>query len=214
MKADGVGLATRLVRQVLQALIAVLMRAFYGLRVINPPKEAGALILAPNHASFIDPIVVQALYQRHVTYLMDAAFYRDPIVNWFYRLWGVIPLDTEGVAASALKSALRCARKGGVVGIFPEGRVSLNGELQEGLAGVALLMQKSGVPVVPVAILGAHGVLPRHARFLRPGRILVAFGDPIPPMTAEKDRKKAAGQLRDEVMASIARLQAQYAPYR
>ena len=187
------------------------MRALFGLREINSPRLEGSYILAPNHTSFIDPLVVQLTHRRHVTFLMDGPIFRQPAMNWFFRFWGAIPIPAARVVAGALKSALKTIRSGEVVAIFPEGRISPDGSLKDGKAGVAMLMLKARVPVVPVAIFGTRGVLPRWARFPRPGRVLVVYGEPIPPTLDPEDKKDAARELAAQVMESISGLQARFA---
>ncbi|MCB9833543.1 MAG: 1-acyl-sn-glycerol-3-phosphate acyltransferase [Planctomycetes bacterium] len=195
--------------------VGLVVRTLYGLRAINVPRVEGALILAPNHTSFLDPILLQLALPKHVTFLMDGPIYRHPALNWFYRFWGAIPVPaSRRAAAGAIKDAMRAADAGELIGIFPEGRISPDGKLGEGRAGVALLMQRTGVPVVPVAIFGAREVLPRQADFPRCGRFLVVFGEPIHLEDgAEDDRKETADRLKDEVMRGIADLQARWARY-
>ncbi len=196
--------------------VGMVVRAFYGLRVRNAPRIEGPFILAPNHASFLDPIILQLAVRRHVTFLMDGPIYRHPVFNWFYRFWGAIPVPAaRRAAAGAIKDAMRAVQAGEIVGIFPEGRISPDGRLGPGRAGVAMLMQRTSIPVVPVAIFGAREILPREADFPRAGRLLVVFGAPIPPESAEgEDRKVAAERLKDEVMRAIADLQERWAPQR
>lgn len=187
------------------------LQLFFGLRADNVPRVDGPCILAPNHVSYLDPIVVQLTFPRHITFLMAGHIFRYRWLRWFYSFWGAIPLDEGRVVAGAMKSALGAARSGHVVGIFPEGRISESGVLQDGREGVATLMQRARVPVVPVAILGTYQVLPKHARFPRRGRLRVAYGEPITLETVEgEDRKAAARRLRDRVMEAIAALLEQH----
>ncbi len=190
------------------------MGVLFGLRAINVPKLSGAYILAPNHTSFLDPLLVQLVVPRHVSFMMDGTLYHHPLFCWFYRFWRVIPLPATSQATGAMKDCLRRVKSGGLVGIFPEGTIAVDGVLQEGMAGVGTLMQRSRVPVIPVVILGAYDILPRRASFPRCGRLLVAFGDPIHPLENPQDRKVAARQLRDQVMAGIVSLQEKHASQR
>ena len=188
-------------------VVRLLFGVLFGLRARNVPRLKGPYILAPNHTSFLDPMLVQLVVPRHISFMMDGKLYHHPLFCWFYRFWKVIPLPAQTQAAGAMKDCLKRIRSGGVVGIFPEGQIASDGVLQEGMAGVGTLMQRARVPVIPVAILGAYEVLPRRASFPRMGRLLVVFGDPIAPGAAGEDRKAAARALRDQVMAEIRRLQ-------
>ena len=192
--------------------VGLVFRVLFGLRGIDRPRLDGAYVLAPNHASFLDPMILQFVFPRHVTYLMDKALYELPMLRWFYRFWNVVPVPERGSALGAMKGALKTIRSGGIVGIFPEGRITRDGNLQRGQAGVGILMLKAKVPVVPVAIIGTYKVLPRGARFPRPGRLKIVFGEPIQPMKDVTDAKAAARELADRVMADIARLMAEHGP--
>ena len=193
-------------------VVGLVVRVFFGLRVRNTPRLDGAFLLAPNHLSFLDPLILQLALPRHVTYLMDGPIYRNKTMNWFYRFWGVIPIPSSQRSVGALKEALRAVRKGEVVGIFPEGRISVDGKLQPGQGGVSVLMQKAAVPVVPVAIFGTRNVLPRAADFPRAGRLMVVYGEPIFPIDDSGDRRAAAEELKNKVMAAIAALQERWQP--
>lgn len=193
--------------------MALLLRLLFGLHATNVPRLSGAYILAPNHVSYLDPLVVQVTFPRHVTFLMAGHIFRTRLLSWFYAFWRAIPLDEGKVVAGAMKSALGAARAGHVVGIFPEGRISEEGVLQSGREGVATLMQRARVPVVPVAIIGTYRVLPKRARFLRPGRLRVVYGDPIDPSEIEAvDRKEAATELKNKVMNALATLLERHEP--
>ncbi len=141
--------------------------------------------------------------------MMDAGIFRVRLMNWFFKFWGAIPVSTTGrSAAGAMKTALGAARGGELLGVFPEGRISLDGKLQEGRGGVSVLMQRAGVPVVPVAIIGAFEVLPKSARFPRFGTIKVVWGEPIHVSVNNTfDRREAADELRNQVMGAIKDLQ-------
>jgi 1-acyl-sn-glycerol-3-phosphate acyltransferase len=147
----------------------------------------------------------------HVTFLMSHVFHRSPRIGWFYRFWETIPVrdSGEGSLTGAIKLSLSAIREGKVLAIFPEGRISLDGSLGKGQPGIGAIMMKSGAPVVPVAIQGAFGVLPRHAKFPRPGRVRIVFGDPIAlPASANTDRRETVAAFTRIVMAKIAELSA------
>jgi 1-acyl-sn-glycerol-3-phosphate acyltransferase len=198
-------------RGLLRYSVEFVVRLFFWLSVENRPKLAGAYILAPNHTSFLDPIVLQCAMHRHITFIIDAAIFRVKPFNWVYRLWNALPVTAGGSAKGALKGALHAVENGEVIGIFPEGQISKTGELLPGMAGVALLMKRAQVPVVPVAIFGAFKILPRHASFPRPGRLRVVFGEPIQPTIDADDAKEKTAEFRDRIMHAIAELQRTHA---
>ena len=197
------------VQRFLCCVVRGLFWLLFGLRQVGRPPSGGTYIIAPNHTSYMDPMLIQLLLPRHVTFMMDAGIFRVRLMNWFFKFWGAIPVSTTGrSAAGAMKTALGAARGGELLGVFPEGRISLDGKLQEGRGGVSVLMQRAGVPVVPVAIIGAFEVLPKSARFPRFGTIKVVWGEPIHVSVNNTfDRREAADELRNQVMGAIKDLQ-------
>jgi 1-acyl-sn-glycerol-3-phosphate acyltransferase len=171
---------------------SALMRTFFGPEVENAPdwKTVGGVIFAPNHNSFIDPIVFQTAVPRPVRFMMTETIYRIRAFQWLFKLWDTIPVpDGEAVKVAAIKDALRVVRGGEPLVIFPEGGISRNGLLQPGQPGVVALMTRARVPVIPVAILGTYDMLPFHATFPRAHRVKVRFGEPIPAPPDDLDRE-------------------------
>jgi 1-acyl-sn-glycerol-3-phosphate acyltransferase len=120
------------------------------------PSSGPALIVA-NHPSDIDPILVALPLPRTLHFMTDAVQFDRPFVGWCIRRLGAFPVHRGAFARDALQHALALLRRGHVVAVFPEGEVHSDavGEFE---AGVAFLAEKSGAPVVPVAIAGADGL--------------------------------------------------------
>lgn len=178
-------------RWVIHVSVSSFLRLFWGATSENQPdwKTVGPVVLAPNHCSYADPIFLQSMTHTHFTFLMTEAIYVLPSMRWLFKLWGAIPLpDGDTVKAGAIKTVLRTIRSGQPVVIFPEGSIARDGVLQPGQPGVAALMSRARVPVIPVAILGTYGILPHRALWPRAGRIHIRFGDPIPPPEGDLDR--------------------------
>jgi 1-acyl-sn-glycerol-3-phosphate acyltransferase len=183
--------AQRAGQQSIRVVVSSFMRLFFGPHVENLPDfdETGGVILAPNHNSYLDPIVLQVAIPRHVRFMMTESIYEVRAFRWLFELWETIPVpDGDAVKVSAMKDALKAARSGKPLVIFPEGGISRTGRLQPGMPGVATLMARSRVPVIPVAILGTYELLPFHATFPRAARVTVRFGSPIPPPAEDADR--------------------------
>jgi 1-acyl-sn-glycerol-3-phosphate acyltransferase len=184
-------LPKRLVQEAVRISWTALSRTFFGPAVVDAPdwKTLGGAILAPNHVSYLDPIMLQAAIPKPVRFMMTEGIYRIPSIRWFLDLWDTIPVpDGDAVKVGAMKEALRVVRGGGTLGIFPEGGISRNGLLQAGQPGVVALMMRARVPVIPVAILGTYRLLPYHANFPRAARVTVRFGKPIPPPDGDLER--------------------------
>jgi 1-acyl-sn-glycerol-3-phosphate acyltransferase len=169
-----------------------IFRTFFGPEIENAPdwKRIDGVIFAPNHASYLDPIFFQAAVPRPIRFMMTEGIYRIRAFRWLFELWDTIPVpDGDAVKVGAMKEALRVVRSGRPLVIFPEGGISRNGLLQAGQPGVAALMARARVPVIPVAILGTHEVLPYHANFPRAHRVKIRFGAPIPAPAEDLDRE-------------------------
>ncbi len=182
-----------------------MIRLFYLHRVENAPdwRHQGAVILAPNHTSFADPLFLQAAVPRHLRFMMTEAIYRVPGMKWFFKLWDAIPVpDGDAVKVAAMKEALRAVRAGQPLVIFPEGAIAQDGYLKAGNPGVVSLMVRTKVPVIPVAIIGAYQVFPYRANFPRAGRVVVRFGAPITAPEGELDRE-AIRRFTNVIMDAI-----------
>lgn len=180
--------------------------------VENVPTE-GSCILASNHASFIDPLLVSGCLRRinrGVRYLARDTLFKG-LTGWVLRNVDVIPMNREGGDVGALRRAIATIKGGGLVCLFPEGTRSPDGKLQKPKGGIGFLVIKSGVPVVPVYIDGAYEAMPSEARWIRRHHIRIYFGKPMPPEIFEqrdlpRETYMAAGE---KIMAEIASLKAQ-----
>ena len=188
-----------------------ILRLWLGVHSHGRPRLQGPCILAPNHASFLDPVVLNACVPRRIVFLMTAMFFHVPWLHWFFRWTGTIPVQEGHSNRDMMQQALAALARGSAVAIFPEGGISRDGRLLPGNHGVAALILRARVPVIPVHIQGTFAAMPRHASWPRPAAVRVRFGEPIPPETwdhlAGLDRKTRLRLLTERVMAEIARLE-------
>jgi len=196
-------------------------RAFYRFycryRVFNPERVPleGPVILASNHASFLDPPLVGSGLRRGINYLARESLFRFPVVGWVLRRWNSVPVDREGGGAKGLKAILDRLLAGGAIILFPEGTRTRDGKLQPARSGIGLTVIKSQAPVVPVRVFGTFEAFGRHLHFPRPHQVAVKYGQPMwfEALRAEakvcsKPRLKEIYQeVADEIMAAIARLE-------
>ncbi len=190
---------------------------YFGWRVYNPERVPleGPVILAANHASFIDPPLVGAGLRRGINYLARENLFRFPVLGWVLRNWNSVPVDREGGGAKGLKAILERLLAGGAIILFPEGTRSRDGKLQAARSGIGLTVIKSTAPVVPVRVFGTFEAFGRQMRFPRPRRIAVKYGQPMlfEQLRAEakecsKPRlKEIYQQVAGEIMAAIAKLE-------
>lgn len=200
----------------IKMVLTPILRLAYRIRVEGgehlPPT--GPAILAANHVSFLDNLVIPLISRRRVTFLAKAEYFDDRRVAWFFRLGGQIPIKREGGSAAdrALASAREVLASGGVLGIYPEGTRSPDGRLYKGRTGVARMALSCGVPVVPIGLHGTAEAQPIGCRIPRPFRtITVTIGAPLrwsaaPGDGADRDTLR---RVTNEIVGAIGALTGQ-----
>jgi 1-acyl-sn-glycerol-3-phosphate acyltransferase len=176
----------------------------------------GPVILAANHASFLDPPLVGSGLKRDINYLARKSLFRYPVLGSILRAVNAVPVDRDGggAAGHGLKVILNRLRDGGAIILFPESTRSKDGNLQPAHSGIGLTIIKSEAPVVPVRVFGTYEAWGRNTRFPRPRHIAVKYGRPMlfeelraEAQTCSKARlKEIYQQTANELMAAIAKL--------
>ena len=192
------------------ACLWCMVRIWFRLRVENRPRMKGAYVLVANHASFLDPALLGLALPRRVVFMMTEVHWRSPLLGWFYRWNRAIPLSARGGNRVPLRAARDVLRQGRLLGIFPEGGLSRDGELLLGSPGAVSLVLGESVPIVPVGIIGADRAMPVGAAFPLPRKVVVRFGEPIEPeelmQLMPDDRKKRLQAATEVIMQRIAAL--------
>jgi 1-acyl-sn-glycerol-3-phosphate acyltransferase len=150
------------------------------------PKE-GAYILAPNHFSEIDPLVIGAAVWklgRLPRFLAKRSLFAIPVIGWLFAKTGQIPVDRSSRSLVPIESAERVIANGQLVIIYPEGTLTREPNLwpMRGRPGAARIALEHGIPVIPVAHWGTQQVLDRYGKrvhFFPRKTITVKFGDPV-----------------------------------
>jgi 1-acyl-sn-glycerol-3-phosphate acyltransferase len=175
------------------------------------PRTGGAIVAA-NHVSFLDPLLLPLVVPRRVMFLTKVKYIDKPLLRWFLTGAGVIPVATDDPAAvgGAVAAGIDAVGAGRLVGIFPEGTRSPDGRLHRGKTGVARIAMESGVPVIPAAVSGTDLAWPRGAKLPRPRSVHITFGPPITfaPTEGQPDPAQARAAT-DQVMAAIGKLSGQ-----
>ena len=185
------------------------------------PASGGA-ILASNHLSIVDSVFLPLMISRPVTFAAKSEYFTgtrlvDRITGTYLRATKQLSVDRAGARAAQdmLESALGLMQDGALFGIYPEGTRSPDGRLYRGRTGIGWLALSSGLPVIPVAMIGTDRVLPPGSKIPRVSRIRVKIGAPL-TFEALQARGTGARQRRavtDEVMQSIRALSGQeYVP--
>ena len=183
----------------------------------NVPK-VGPVIVASNHLSFADSMVIPIVAPRQVVILAKEDYFTGTGVRgaaqrtWFEGI-GMIPVDRDDTKAAlaSLDIALEVLGRGEAFGIYPEGTRSRDGRLYRGRTGVAHLALTSGAPVVPVGLRGTQNLQPVGTRIPRLARVTVRFGQPLRFEGRYDDVPlgRARREVTDEIMAAIRALSGQ-----
>ena len=185
--------------------------------VENVPLTGGVL-LASNHLSFMDSVVIPVAAPRKVVFLAKEEYFTGTgirgflIRQWFEGL-GMVPVDRDDTrsALDSLDVALEVLGRGEAFGVYPEGTRSRDGRLYRGRTGVAQLAMVSGAPIVPVGLVGTEKLQPVGATLPRLAKVTVRFGKPL-HVVGRYDAMplgRARRQITDEVMAEIQKLTGQ-----
>jgi 1-acyl-sn-glycerol-3-phosphate acyltransferase len=183
----------------------------------NVPATGGVL-LASNHLSFADSVVIPCVVPRKVVFLAKSDYFNGTGIKgalqrgWFEGL-DMLPVDRDDskAALASLDVALEVLGRGEAFGIYPEGTRSRDGRLYRGRTGVAHLALTAGVPVVPVGLRGTEKLQPVGSNVPKIVPVSVSFGEPI-DFTGRYDgvpSGRARREATDEIMAAIQRLSGQ-----
>lgn len=190
-------------------ILFLLFKIFFRLRIVgrkNFPTE-GRVIVAPNHVSFLDPMIVGVGAPRKLSYLArDTLFGFKPfakILHWVH----VSPMKRETGDINAFKTALAKLSKDEPLLIFPEGTRSKNGNLQEPKAGIGFLQVSSAATILPCYVKGSMEAWPKHSKFPRPRHVSVFFGKPLKFNDGfSGDKRERYMHVAREVMKAIGEL--------
>ncbi len=126
--------------------------------------DKGAFIVAGNHVSYLDPIIMGIGSPRQISFLAKEELFALPLLGRILSAWGVVPLRRNSSDVRALKTALAILKQGRPIGIFPQGQRARTDTIK---SGVGFLASKAGVPVIAARISGTDRALPRGARMVR-----------------------------------------------
>jgi 1-acyl-sn-glycerol-3-phosphate acyltransferase len=180
--------------------------------------HSGPMILASNHLAVADSFYLPLVVTRRITFLAKAEYFTGTglkgwFQRWFYTVAGQVPIDRTDAdsAQSALVTAERILDEGKLLGMYPEGTRSPDGRLYKGKTGLARLALQSGVPVIPVAMIGTDVVNPPGSKMWRFGRVQVKFGKPMDFSRFEglAGNRFIERAVIDEVMYELMRLSGQ-----
>ena len=164
------------------------------LSVLGRPKveglehvpSSGPVILASNHLAVMDSFFLPLVVRRRITFLAKSEYFTGTglkgwFSRWFFTAAGQVPIDRSNAdaAQAALNTAEHVLGEGKLLGMYPEGTRSPDGRLYKGKTGLGRLALQTGVPVIPVAMIGTNVVNPPGTTMLRFGRVTGRFGEPM-----------------------------------
>jgi len=184
----------------------IFFRVFNRLKVIgheNVPGTGG-VIVAANHASYLDPLVVGAALKRRATYMAKEGLFKIPAIGEFVKSFS-FPVRRDRPQPSTVKEAVRRLRKGDLIVMFPEGGRSVGGSMLDAKRGVAVIAALSRAPIIPALVSGTDASLPVGGKLLRPAKITVIFGKPLEVGSGETDREYQE-RICEDIMDTIRKL--------
>lgn len=194
--------------QACKVLLTVVAKVYFGLRVEGAEHvpSCGPVVLAANHASYLDPPLIGIATPRPVRYIGKQELFFFPL-SVLFRALGGIPIARGSGDAGAFRAAARILRQGGVVVMFPEGTRTPDGALQQPQEGLGLLAANCPVPIVPTIIHGSYRALPRGRWLPAPVPLRVEFGPPLMPAEYQSllSSRQGRRQLVMQVMTEIQR---------
>ena len=194
----------------LRFIIWMLIHSVYRLRVqeLDQVPEEGPAVIVCNHVSFVDAMVIMAACRRPIRFVMDHNIFRWPVLNFVFRTSKAIPIasarEDQAMMDKAFDEVARALDAGDLVGIFPEGKITADGNINPFRPGITRILQRNPGPVVPMALRGLWGSFfsrkhgPAMTKPFRRGlfsRIELVMGPAVPAAEALPER------LQMEVMA-------------
>lgn len=183
-----------------RSIIYIFYKIFYSLEVVGSENmlNSGAVIVAANHVSNLDPPAVGAAIKRKIHFMAKVDLFKNGILGTLLRYVGAFPVRRNIADRGAIRYSLEILKSGNVLGIFPEGRRNQSDELGTPQLGTAMIAARSGAPVVPVAVMGTKTYEKLNGR----RKIRVIIGKPI-RLSEKKANKEELKQFSVKIMEEI-----------
>ncbi len=202
------------VYRVIQAVLFITYKVLFRFSYLDAgqvplPGDGRGVILAPNHASYLDPPLMGISLKRRVTYLAKDYLFKHGFVGWVLRSIGAYPIKSESASDfKSIRDLIRILKQGACVTVFPEGTRSEDGQFRNPEGGVGFLAMKSGAWVVPVYIDGSYEAFPKGAKRFKCKKIKVCYGKPFIPAEMSGWGEGEAGYMAvsQKIMTDIQQL--------
>lgn len=167
--------------------------------------ESGPAIVVSNHVNYLDPLAMGATFHRPLHFMAKQELFEYPVFGWLLRKVHAFPVRRGKSDRRAIRRALEILKDGHVLALFPEGTRSATGDLQELQRGAAMLALRSGAPVVPMVVVGAHEALSGGRKVPRRGPLSVRVGPPLQLHNGISD-SNAITEASERIHAAMAAL--------
>jgi len=172
------------------------------------PKNRKGMLIAANHASFIDPPAVGTSFFFPIWFLARSTLFDSKFFGWLIGQVNAVPISRERLDLKTIRAVKKLCEEGKSVLIFPEGTRSKDGNLQKGLAGIGFFVDKIGADVLPVYVDNSFNAFSKNSKWPKPVKVRVNIGEPI---NAEKWKTLEKGKqkyqiIADDIMKEITKL--------
>jgi 1-acyl-sn-glycerol-3-phosphate acyltransferase len=185
-------------------IIRLILKINGGLKIIGTENvpNTGGIIIASNHISYLDPLILGAISPRQVTFMARKGLFTMPLIGAFVKQYA-FPVDREKPQPSTIKQAVKHIRSGEVITIFPEGRRNETGDFLQAKRGLGMIACMTQAPVVPVLIIGSDRALPVGARWLKRAKVTVIFDKPVYHGNTIDTSKKHDHALHEKISKNV-----------
>jgi 1-acyl-sn-glycerol-3-phosphate acyltransferase len=189
---------------VVKAVAGGLLGLLFRVRLVGAERiPPGGVILAGNHISYADPVLLWCRAPRPTHFMAKSELWESGVFGWGLDHFWAFPIRRGEPDRAALTQAGAYLKAGEPVAIFPEGTRNFDGTA-EGQAGAAFIAMRNSVPVVPVGIAGTDRIKPPGSRMIHFPRVVMSFGDPIDPAAySEGGRSERVAAMTAEIMRRI-----------
>jgi len=199
---------TRISYAIVRGLIWLVAKLLGRVEVVGAEKipTEGAFILAPVHRSNVDFALTSIVTTRPMRYMGKDSIWKSKLLGRFVSMLGAFPVHRGSADRDALKACIDIVNGGSPLVMFPEGTRQHGPVVQELFDGTAFVAARTRVPIVPMGIGGSEAMMPKGAKLLRPSKLVLVIGDPIPaPELTDKGRvpRSAVGQLTARLHADL-----------
>ncbi|MET0903246.1 MAG: lysophospholipid acyltransferase family protein [Acidimicrobiales bacterium] len=204
-------LATRISYAIVRGFILVVAKLFGRVTVIGEEKipPTGAYVLAPVHRSNVDFALTAIVTRRPMRYMGKDSIWNSKALGRFVSMLGAFPVHRGSADRDALKACTDIVNGGSPLVMFPEGTRQSGPVVQEMFDGTAYVAAKADVPIIPMGIGGSEAMMPKGAKLLKPSKLVLVVGDPIPPperTAAGRTPRSAVTALSEQLHGEIQQL--------